>query len=286
MVDSKPNKNYKDTVFADLFSEDETANDNFLSLYNALFNTNLTDTSVLQNVRLDQVLYNSLRNDVSFLVDNRLIVLAEHQSTINENMPLRFLEYVARLYERTQNPQNRYLRNLIKIPRPEFFVFYNGKEDYPVESTLKLSDAFLPEGQDVPLELIVKVFNINKDKNNKILQKCKRMDDYSIFVEEVRQQRKIDPEHGFEKAIKICIAKGILKGYLERKSREVENMLIGEYDYEMDIAAQRAEAAREAKAEGKIEAYSETAQALKSMGVSADIISKATGFSASEIASW
>ncbi len=167
MAVDKRNKNYKDTVFADLFSEDETSKANFLSLYNALFDTNLTDEATLQNIRLDQVLYNSLRNDVSFLVDNRLIILAEHQSTINENMPLRFLEYVARLYERTQNPKNRYLRKLVKIPKPEFFVFYNGEEEYPVEKILKLSDAFLPEGSDVSLELIVKVFNINKNKNNR-----------------------------------------------------------------------------------------------------------------------
>ncbi len=64
--------------------------------------------------------------------------------------------------------------------------------------------------------------------------------------------------------------------------QEVENMLVAEYDYETDIAVQREEAAREGKAEGK----AETAQALKNMGVSAEIISKATGFSPSEIASW
>jgi hypothetical protein len=39
----------------------------------------------------------ALSNDIAMLVDNRLVVLVEHQSTINENMPLRLLEYVSRI---------------------------------------------------------------------------------------------------------------------------------------------------------------------------------------------
>ncbi len=282
MVQNNQSKKYKDTVFVDLFSEDETAKHNFISLYNALFDENLTEDDEIKNIRLDQVLYISLRNDVSFLVNNKLIVLAEHQSTINENMPLRFLEYVGRLYERTQNPKDRYLRKLVKIPKPEFFVFYNGEEDYPVEQTLKLSDAFLTEDNNKSLELRVKVFNINKNKNNQILKKCKELNDYSEFIEEVRKNRKIDPDHGFEKAIKSCIEKGILKEYLERKNMEVENMLIAEYDYEMDIAVQREEATREAEKKAEKKAK-ETVKELKNMGVDINKLSKATGLTIEEI---
>ena len=84
---SAPNRKYKDSVFVDLFSEDEKAKENFLSLYNALHGTKLTAVGKLKNIRLEQVLYMAFYNDVSYLVDNRIIVLAEHQSTINENMP-------------------------------------------------------------------------------------------------------------------------------------------------------------------------------------------------------
>ena len=63
------------------------AKENFLSLYNALHGKNLTAIEKLKNIRLEQVLYMAFYNDVSYLVDNRIIVLAEHQSTINENMP-------------------------------------------------------------------------------------------------------------------------------------------------------------------------------------------------------
>ena len=218
---STANRKYKDSVFVDLFAEDEKAKENFLSLYNALHGTNLQLSCPVENIRLDNVMYMNIINDVSCLVDNKIIVLAEHQSTINENMPLRFLEYIARLYEKLQAPTDRYLRKLSKIPTPEFYVFYNGKEDYPETAVLKLSDAFMTKPEQLPLELEVKVLNINTDKANKILTACKPLEEYSLFVEEVRKQTQLDSENGFTNAVKICIEKGILKEYLQRKSREV-----------------------------------------------------------------
>ena len=281
------NRKYKDSVFVDLFSEDEKAKENFLSLYNALHGTNLQLSCPVENIRLDNVMYMNIINDVSCLVDNKIIVLAEHQSTINENMPLRFLQYIARLYEKLQTPADRYLKKLSPIPTPEFYVFYNGMEDYPETTTLKLSDAFMTKPEQVPLELTVQIFNINKDKKNKILKTCKTLDEYSLFVEEVRVQTQLDPENGFTNAVKICIEKGILKEYLQRKSREVINMLVAEYDYDTDIAVQRAEAGKIAFAQGISQGTRQKAlqdaSNFKRLGVSVDIISQATGLTQAEV---
>ena len=84
---AKHNRIYKDSVFVDLFSEDEKAKENFLSLYNALHGTDLQLSCPVENIRLENVMYMNIINDVSCLVDGKIIVLAEHQSTINENMP-------------------------------------------------------------------------------------------------------------------------------------------------------------------------------------------------------
>ena len=84
---STANRKYKDSIFVDLFSEDEKAKENFLSLYNALHGTNLPLSCPVENIRLENVMYMNIINDVSCLVDGKIIVLAEHQSTINENMP-------------------------------------------------------------------------------------------------------------------------------------------------------------------------------------------------------
>ena len=283
----KHNRRYKDSVFVDLFSEDEKAKEKFLSLYNALHNTNLQLSCPVENIRLDNVMYMSIINDVSCLVDNKIIVLAEHQSTINENMPIRFLQYIARLYEKLQSPADRYLRKLSKIPTPEFYVFYNGLEDYPETTTLKLSDAFMIKPDDLPLELMVKVYNINTSKGADVLNRCKPLEEYSLFVEEVRIQTQRDPENGFTNAVKICIEKGILKEYLQRKSREVINMLVAEYDYDTDIAVQRAEAGRIAFAQGiskgSHQAKLETAKTMLTMGYPLGDICKIVGLSPAEV---
>ena len=263
------------------------AKENFLSLYNALHGTNLQMSCPVENIRLDNVMYMNIINDVSCLVDNKIIVLAEHQSTINENMPLRFLEYIARLYEKLQAPTDRYLRKLSKIPTPEFYVFYNGTEDYPETTVLKLSDAFITKPEQVPLELTVQVLNINTNKANKVLTACKPLEEYSLFVEEVRTQTQLDPENGFTNAVKICIEKGNLKEYLIRKSREVINMLVAEYDYDTDIAVQRAEereiAFAEGIADGSYQTKLETAKLMKYENLGIDLISKITGLSVEEI---
>ncbi|UTC89569.1 hypothetical protein E4N87_02175 [Treponema denticola] len=277
------NRKYKDSVFVDLFSEDEKAKENFLSLYNALHETSLPLSSPVENIRLDNVMYMNIINDVSCLVDGKIIVLAEHQSTINENMPLRFLQYISRLYEKLQAPADRYLRKLSKIPTLEFYIFYNGIEDYPETTTLKLSDAFITRPKLIPLELEVKVYNINKNKETEVLSRCKTLEEYSLFVEEVRKQTQLDSENGFTNAVKICIEKGILKEYLMRKSREVINMLVAEYDYDTDIAVQRAEERQIAFADGSYQKAVETAKLMKYENLGIDLISKVTGLSVEEI---
>ena len=292
---STANRKYKDSVFVDLFSEDEKAKENFLSLYNALHGTNLPLSCPVENIRLENVMYMNIINDVSCLVDGKIIVLAEHQSTINENMPLRFLQYIARLYEKLQTPTDRYLRKLSKIPTPEFYVFYNGVEDYPETITLKLSDAFMTKPDSLPLELEVKVYNINKSKGAEVLSRCKTLDEYSLFVEEVRRQTELDPENGFTNAVKICIEKGILKEYLQRKAREVINMLIAEYDYDTDIAVQRRESLmiglqqgiqqgiQQGFSNGSRQKALETAKILKQFGDSVQKIAQATGLTQAEV---
>ena len=287
----KHNRRYKDSVFVDLFGEDKNAKEKFLSLYNALHGTTFDAATNLEPLRLEQVMYMAFCNDVACLVDDKIIILAEHQSTINANMPLRFLQYVVRLYERIQNPRDRYLRRLKKIPTPEFYVFYNGEEEYPERVILKLSDAFIVQPAKPSLELVVSVININYNKSSKLLSACKPLKEYTLFVETVRKHTKLDSENGFKNAIKECIQNDILREYLQRKSREVVNMLIAEYDYDVDIAVQREEEREIALKEGEAQGFSagshqkalETAQILKQLGDSVQKIVQATGLSKEEV---
>ena len=263
----KENREHKSSVFADLFYEDETAEKNLLSLYNALHGTNYRSEKKIHKIRVENVLYKNFKNDISFEMDHKVIVFGEHQATINKNMPLRFLMYVGRAYEQLIETRARYWRRLVKIPTPEFYTFYNGIEDFTQEEELHLSDSFLNPTAANPLELTVKIININSDKGHDILKKCRVLREYSLFVDTVRKYDK--EEDSLKKAINECIANGILADYLERKGSEVTNMLIAEYDYEEDIRANREEAREEAieevwdAAQKEVEAAKEDAQAAK-----------------------
>ena len=133
-------------------------------------------------------------------------------------------------------------------------TFYNGKEDQPEEQVLRLSDAFAEQsGQNGRLELEVRVVNINTDKKHGLLEKCGTLRQYSEFVEKTRQFG--GDKDKLEKAVKECIQEDILAGYLRRKSEEVINMLMAEYDYETDLAVHCEEAEARGKKKGKVEVY-------------------------------
>ena len=244
----KENREHKDSVFVDLFYQDETAKKNLLSLYNALHDTNYEDETIIRKVKIDDVLYKNFKNDISCEVNGLVLVFGEHQSTINRNMPLRCLMYVGRAYEQLVDSKARYRTTLVKIPTPEFYVFYNGEKEQPLEQVLTLSDAFMNPVGENSVELKVKVININSDKAHGILDKCGILKEYSQFISTVRKYS--EEEGAIKKAIKECIEKGILADYLKRKGSEVENMLIAEYSYEEDMQVKLQEGIWQGRREG------------------------------------
>ena len=247
----KENREHKDSLFVDLFYQDETAKKNLLSLYNALHDTNYEDETIIRKVKIDDVLYKNFKNDISCEVNGLVLVFGEHQSTINRNMPLRCLMYVGRAYEQLVDSKARYRTTLVKIPTPEFYVFYNGEKEQPLEQVLTLSDAFMNPVGENSVELKVKVININSDKAHEVLDKCGILKEYSQFISTVRKYW--DEEGAIKKAIKECIEKGILADYLKRKGSEVENMLIAEYSYEEDMQVKQEEARQEGIWQGRRE---------------------------------
>ena len=248
---AKENKKYKDSVFTDLFYSDRDAKSNLLSLYNALYGTSYRDPEIIRKIRLEDVIFKNFKNDIAFTVKDRRIILGEHQSTINYNMPLRNLMYFGREMEKAVPPEDRYKKNRISIPTPEFLTFYIGKDEYPLEQTLRLSDAFCEKSETPALELTTRVININYRKKHPLLKECRVLGEYSQFIEIAREQG--HDKNRLEKAVKTCISRSILKDYLERKSSEVVNMLMVEYDYDTDMKVQRKEAMEEGRKEGRKE---------------------------------
>ena len=168
------NRQYQDSFFVWLFS---TFIDKLLQLCKVL-DKSITSEDI-ELIKLDNTLYTGIKNDISCKVGNRLIFLIEHQSTVNENMPLRCLQYIGRIFEKIIEMRDRYARLLIKIPTPEFYVFYTGNENLPAIQELKLSDAFIQKVEKPQLELIVKVINLNSKENEKLLDECPILKEYT-----------------------------------------------------------------------------------------------------------
>ena len=227
---------------------------NFLELYNALSGNNYKLGEVnLERKIIDQALYKTFNNDVSWEINGKLIVLVEHQSTINNNMPFRCLEYVTRIYERIIPVKQRYAEKVFKIPNPDFYVVYVGSRDKRKEYDLRLSDMFYTKDSN-KLELVVKVKNCTDPNLLPITRNCDILKEYCRFLEIVEQNyNRLIPKSSFKHAIEIAMQEGILADYLDRKSREVINMLCAKYDYKMDIAVKQKEAKEEKAEEVAIE---------------------------------
>jgi hypothetical protein len=179
------NRQYKDSVFSLLFNTPDAVRE----LYETLMNVKLPPDATVTITTLKNVLYKTLRNDLAFEVAGKLVVLVEHQSTINPNMAIRILLYLAGVYEILTAGMSLYGRKKLTLPRPECVVLYNGVEDYPDECIINLSDSFadaasLGLSPDIlpALELRVRVININRGRNEELLGRSKILEGYSLKI--------------------------------------------------------------------------------------------------------
>ena len=225
------NRSYKDTLFRMLFQEKEA----LLSLYNAVGQTDYKDASQLEIVTLENAIYMNMKNDLAFLI-NLELNLYEHQSTWNPNMPLRDLFYVAKEYEQLIRKETLYSSRLVKLPVPRFLVFCNGRmPDQAEKIVLKLSDSFEKRTGEPELELKVTVLNINAGYNETLMNACRLLKEYSLYVARVRSYAsQMDMNAAVNRAVEECISEGILADFLLKSRAEVVAMSIFEYDEERE----------------------------------------------------
>jgi hypothetical protein len=231
------NREHKNSVFAKLFSTPDVLRE----LYSAIEGVTVPPDIPVDINTLSDIIFMDQINDVSFTIDNRLVVLIEHQSSINANIPLRFFFFLGRVYEKIVDPKKKYQEKLEKIPKPEFIVLYNGKDKYPDYAELKLSDSFknteglkLTSSEKLPLELIVQVYNINHGRNSEMLKKSETLDGYSKLIDKIREfeSEKKPLEEALPSAVKYCIDNHILEDFLRKHGSEVINMLTGEWNWD------------------------------------------------------
>ena len=245
-----PKRQTKDIVFRLVFGDDRQA---LLQLYNALHGTAYTDPHELQIVTLDNAIYISRKNDLAFLLAGS-INMYEHQSTLNPNMPVRFLIYLAQEYQLLVESTDKslYGSELIPLPTPQCVVFYNGTADTPDEYELRLSSAFSNQDVEPAVEVVVNVININYGHNEHLMQGCGLLSQYAQFVAATREYaNKYDNrEEAMNAAIEYCIEHGILEDILRKHRSQVLGSLLEEFDEKKYAKTLREEGYESGREEG------------------------------------
>ena len=250
------NRKYKDRLFKFLFRD----NRDLLQLYNAVNGSHYTDPGDLEIHTLEDVIFMKMKNDLSFIIANSMN-LYEHQSTHNPNMPLRGLLYFARQYEGliAIRKDDIYSSKLVSLPTPKYVVFYNGTDELEDQTELYLSDAYESGRGSGCLECRAVVLNINRGHNRELMEKCRRLWEYSEFITEIRNNL----ENGYSlkqavaMAIDTCIQEDVLTDILVKNRTEVLHMLLTEYDEKRHLKT----VFREGFEEGELSGYSKGEQA-------------------------
>lgn len=222
-------RNYKDRIFRMVFREKKA----LLALYNAMNETDYENEDDLKVTTLESALYLEMKNDVSFGLYDELL-LYEHQSTKNPNLPLRNLFYVSDVYSELTKDLFLYGSVPVQIPEPKFVVFYNGLENMQEREVLKLSSLYAKKAEHISLELETLVLNVNVGYNKILMERCRQLSDYAQFVSEVRKRlsKKIPLSEAVNEAVEDCIQRGILAEFLSKNRAEVIKVSIYEYDEE------------------------------------------------------
>lgn len=229
------NREHKDKVFRLIFNNKK----NLMSLYNALNKSNYTNEKDFTINTLDNAIFMSMKNDISFIVGSNMC-LYEHQSTVCPNMPLRGLFYISELYKRIKDEKKLYSSTLISIPTPYYIVFYNGAKNMEDITIQRLSDAFLNKNRTGCIEVAATLININFGHNQELMESCHILRDYAFFISRMRyhlNELNGSPDNNgkykaVNTAIDECIKQNILADFLKEHRAEVMSLSIFEYDEE------------------------------------------------------
>ena len=273
----------RDRLFKAIFGRNTDESKQWrLDLYNALRGTNYTDPDALEINTIENVIYLTMRNDISFLVDSQM-TLFEQQSTYNPNMPLRGLMYFAQLYQMhlSKSGKTLYHSKLVKIPNPKFIVFYNGSKETADIEYLRLSDAFETNDSTGDFEWTAEMININPGHNETLQKNCKALYNYTQYISRISENKKqgLSGIDAVNEAVDWAIKENLLGGFFKTQKEEILAMSLTEFNAEEVIQDVKAEGIAEGAEQKAIEA----AQNLLKRNIDPEIIAECTGLSLEKV---
>ena len=256
--DSVVQREYRDRLFKFIFGRSENKKWT-LSLYNAINGSNHTNEEDIQLNTIESVLYMGMKNDVSFLVDDNFSFY-EQQSTINPNMPARYLIYAGMAYSGLIEDReiNIYSSKQQNLPVPKCVCFYNGAAETEDRFVLSLSGAFGGRS-DSDIDVRVTMININRGHNKELLDACEPLKEYGWFGDTVRtcQKRGKSLEGAVDTALSEMPDDFVIKPFLINNRAEVKHMILTEFNEKKILRGAWREGKEEGIAEGRAEGKAE-----------------------------
>lgn len=283
-------KNNQESLFHSIFSSKEK----MLELYQLFYKTDRIDSEEIQIISSDEKgIFKT--NDLVFLIENRCILVMEESWRISETLPLRFLLYVTRVYERILELKHLYTYYRFPLPVPECIVLYDGEEPLydgqkrVEEVTLKLSDAFSLKKEVTPFELLVRVIDIRYHRNSKILQKKSTLQEYSQFQHILLELYETEKDMGkaIEEAITCSLQRKILTKFLTEHAADIPSLFTLAYEKEFVRKIEQEELWQEGMKKGEKEGMEKERERIVSKMIQAGFsdfqIASCTGMSLREI---
>lgn len=279
-MEGKMKRRIKDSVFTMLFANQT----NILELYRSLHPEDETITEEeLTTITLETALVTSIYNDLGLQARDSIIILMEAQSTFSWNLPFRILLYLAETLDRyvSEHKMSRYAKTPIKIPRPELYVVYTGKDKVP--PVIRLSDLFSDRLEDSSENakrqqeirkkygwIEIEVRTIRKTGNGDIL------DQYVHFCEISDGMReKYGPTiEAVRNTIDRCMEDGILVDFLSSRRTEVEENMKHMFDEEAALLSHDEEVRQEGEQSGIEKGIRAMVEVLKGVSQSKESIAK------------
>ena len=248
MRENEAKRTIKDSIFTNLFGDSKY----LLQFYQAIHPEDKdVKEEELRTITLENILTDDIYNDLGFIKGDKIMILAEAQSTWTSNIIIRALEYLVNSYRRyfTENGMDLYQSKKVSLPKPELYVIYTGNRKKRPER-ITLSEEFF-QGENTAIEVTVKM--IYDGRKGDIINQ------YVTFTKILNEQIKL---HGGTKTailetIRICKDENILKEYLESRESEVVDIMMQLYDQEEIMRIHDIRVARDASIQTAIETYQE-----------------------------
>ena len=232
MSDGKSGRQYQDTVFRMYFNDAARLRE----VAGALHGRSYEAAERVKIVTLDGTFLSQMKNDISFLLAGRYLVFIEHQSTLNQNMPLRCLYYICEQFRKYVPARNLYQNKRIPLPRPEFYVFYTGGKETSETTQMKLSDAYMEGEGESRLELEVTFHN-------------------SFFMNRIKMNIAggMERVQAIREAMRYCMKHDVMKAFLQEHEKEVVDMVNFEWNQKDFEEAVREDGLEQGLARGREE---------------------------------